>query len=98
MIGGNRVCVVMPACNAGKTLRNTAVEIDRTLVDDIIVVDDASKDETLSVARDLGLHVVVHPSNRGYGGKAPAARAGLIGRPRQLRSLGGCPLRNPSNP
>ena len=68
MISGSRVCVVMPAYNAGATLRRTAVEIDRTLIDDVIVVDDASKDDTRSVARELGLHVLVHPRNRGYGG------------------------------
>ena len=67
MIGGNRVCVVMPAYNAAKTLRRTAAEIDRALVDDVIVVDDASKDDTLAVARELGLHVLVHRKNRGYG-------------------------------
>jgi glycosyltransferase involved in cell wall biosynthesis len=68
MIGGRRVCVVMPAYNAEKTLRRTAAEIDRAVADDIILVDDHSKDETVSVARELGLHVVVHEKNRGYGG------------------------------
>ncbi len=68
MIGGKRVCVVMPAYNAASTLRRTTAEIDRTLVDDVLLVDDASKDETVAVARELGLHHVVHPRNRGYGG------------------------------
>lgn len=68
MIGGKRVCVVMPAYNAGKTLAQTVGELDRAVADDIIVVDDASRDETERVARDLGLHVIVHPRNRGYGG------------------------------
>jgi glycosyltransferase involved in cell wall biosynthesis len=68
MIGGQRVCVVMPAYNAGKTLRQTTAEIDRDLVDDIILVDDGSHDDTVSVARELGLHYLVHPRNRGYGG------------------------------
>jgi glycosyltransferase involved in cell wall biosynthesis len=68
MISGKRVCVVMPAYNAERTLRRTVAEIDRALVDDIIVVDDASNDRTAHVARELGLEVLVHPKNRGYGG------------------------------
>ncbi len=68
MIHGKRVCVVMPAYNAGRTLERTAAEIDRTLVDDVLVVDDASRDDTAIVARRLGLACIVHPKNRGYGG------------------------------
>ena len=68
MIGGKRVCVVMPAYNAEKTLERTAEELDRHVADDVIVVDDASRDATAEVGRRLGLHVVVHPRNRGYGG------------------------------
>ncbi len=68
MIGGRRVCVVMPAYNAEKTLRRTVAEIDRAVADDVILVDDQSNDQTVGVARELGLHVVVHEKNRGYGG------------------------------
>jgi glycosyltransferase involved in cell wall biosynthesis len=68
MIDGKRVCVVMPAYNAGRTLERTAAEIDRRLVDQVLVVDDASADETALVARRLGLPCIVHPRNRGYGG------------------------------
>src|SRR5512137_1467584 len=68
MIGGKRICVVMPAYNAARTLEATSAEVDRTLVDDVILVDDASRDGTVPLARDLGLHHIVHPSNRGYGG------------------------------
>ena len=68
MITGKRVCVVMPAYNAEKTLAQTVAELDRSIADDVIVVDDASHDETERVARELGLHVIVHPRNRGYGG------------------------------
>ncbi len=68
MIGGLRVCVVMPAYNAAKTLAQTVAEIDRTVADDIVLVDDVSHDNTVEVARALGLHYVVHPWNRGYGG------------------------------
>jgi len=68
VISGLRVCVVMPAYNAAKTVRRTVAEIDRAVADDVILVDDQSKDETVRVAQELGLHVVVHPKNRGYGG------------------------------
>jgi len=68
MIAGKRVCVVMPAYNAEATLRRTVAEIDRAIADDVIVVDDASLDRTAAVARELGLDVIVHPRNRGYGG------------------------------
>ncbi len=68
MISRKRVCVVMPAYNAEKTLAQTVEEIDRSVADDVIVVDDASRDATIEVARRLGLHTIVHPKNRGYGG------------------------------
>ncbi len=68
MLSEKRVCVVMPAYNAEKTLEQTVDEIDRSIVDDIILVDDASHDATTAVAARLGLHTIVHPSNRGYGG------------------------------
>src|SRR5574340_220160 len=68
MITGKRVCVVMPAYNAGKTLAQTVAELDRTVADDIILVDDASHDDTEQVARSLGVHTIVHPKHRGYGG------------------------------
>ena len=68
MVSGQRVCVVMPAYNAAKTLRSTVAEIGRDLVDDVLLVDDSSSDDTVRVARELGLHHVVHPRNRGYGG------------------------------
>ena len=68
MISGQRVVVVMPAYNAEKTVERTVAEIDRAVADDIILVDDQSKDGTVAEARRLGLHVLVHPKNRGYGG------------------------------
>jgi glycosyltransferase involved in cell wall biosynthesis len=60
--------VVLPAFNAEKTLVRTVDDIDRQIVDDIILVDDASSDRTVEVARDLGIATVQHPQNRGYGG------------------------------
>jgi glycosyltransferase involved in cell wall biosynthesis len=68
MLAGKRVCVVMPAYNAEATLRRTVAEIDRTIVDDVILVDDASVDRTVAIARELGVHYLVHLVNRGYGG------------------------------
>jgi glycosyltransferase involved in cell wall biosynthesis len=68
VLNGKRICVVMPAYNAEATLRQTVAEIDRSVADDIVLVDDASSDRTVAVARELGVHHVVHPENRGYGG------------------------------
>ena len=63
-----KIVVVMPAYNAEATLVRTYQEIDRGIVDEVILVDDASRDRTVEVARRLGLRVLVHPRNRGYGG------------------------------
>jgi glycosyltransferase involved in cell wall biosynthesis len=68
MIRNKKVVIVMPAYNAEKTLRDTYAEVPRDIVDDIILVDDASKDETVKVAKELGIRTIVHPENRGYGG------------------------------
>ena len=62
-----RVAVVMPAYNAEKTLARTYADIPKDAVDDVILVDDASVDGTTEQARKLGLHVVRHDRNRGYG-------------------------------
>src|SRR3989338_2870847 len=63
-----KVIVVLPAYNAGATLRRTVDAIPKNTVDDIILVDDKSRDDTLAVARRLGLKTFAHPENRGYGG------------------------------
>jgi glycosyltransferase involved in cell wall biosynthesis len=62
-----KVVVVMPAMNAARTLQATVEAIPRELVDEIVLVDDASSDETLELARRLPLHVLWHPHNAGYG-------------------------------
>jgi glycosyltransferase involved in cell wall biosynthesis len=67
VIHGRKVAVVLPAYNAERTLRQTITEIPEGLVDDLILVDDASWDRTVEVARELGLHTVVHDHNQGYG-------------------------------
>jgi glycosyltransferase involved in cell wall biosynthesis len=63
-----KVVVVLPAYNAEKTLGPTLDDIPKEWVDEILLVDDASRDGTVALARTLGLRVVVHPENRGYGG------------------------------
>jgi glycosyltransferase involved in cell wall biosynthesis len=67
MIADQRICVVLPAYNAGRTLEATFKEIPLQVVDDIILVDDASTDDTLAVADRLGIFTVTHDRNKGYG-------------------------------
>jgi glycosyltransferase involved in cell wall biosynthesis len=62
------VYVVMPAYNAAKTLEQTHASIPEGVVSTILLVDDHSADETVRIARDLGLELIVHPHNVGYGG------------------------------
>ena len=62
-----RIAIVLPAFNAARTLRDVVEGIPAGVADDLILVDDASEDETVAIARDLALHVVRHPTNRGYG-------------------------------
>lgn len=68
MILGRKIVVVMPAYNAGRTLEQTVAEIPAEYVDEIVLVDDGSHDDTVAQARALGLTTIVHPKNRGYGG------------------------------
>jgi len=68
MIEGKKIVVVLPAYHAGKTLERTVAEIPPGIVDEVICVDDASADDTVAVARRLGLRTFVHAQNLGYGG------------------------------
>ena len=69
MYNDKKVIVVMPAYNAASTLEKTYREIPFDLVDEVILCDDASSDDTVVRARDLGItNVIVHDSNKGYGG------------------------------
>jgi len=67
MLNGKRIVVVMPAYNAARTLRQTYDEVPRDVVDEVILVDDASRDATVAIARELGIRYVVHQKNAGYG-------------------------------
>lgn len=64
----HKVVAVMPAYNAESTLAATLADVPAGSVDEIILVDDGSKDRTVQVAREMGLTVIEHPQNRGYGG------------------------------
>src|SRR5437868_5502288 len=68
MLAGKRIAVMMPAYNVCATVERTWAELPFPLVDDVILVDDGSSDGTGEVARKLGIHVVRHETNRGYGG------------------------------
>ncbi len=80
MLSGRRVGVVMPAYNAALTLRRTVAELDLSVVDDVLLVDDASGDDTVAVARELGLHHVAHPRNLGYGANQKTCYAEALAR------------------
>lgn len=67
MLLGQKICVIMPAYNAAKTLEKTYQEIPKDIVDRIILVDDFSQDKTVQVAKKLGLEVIQHQTNGGYG-------------------------------
>jgi glycosyltransferase involved in cell wall biosynthesis len=69
MIKDKKIVVVLPAYNASKTLEKTYAEIPFDIVDEVVLVDDNSPDETIDVAHKLGIkHIIKHPANRGYGG------------------------------
>lgn len=69
MLNGRKICVILPAYNAGPALGKTYREIPFELVDEVVLVDDCSSDNTTEVAKELGIkHVIRHGSNKGYGG------------------------------
>lgn len=69
MLKGKKICVVLPAYNAAKTLEKTYSEIPFDIVDEVILTDDFSKDETVSVGKALGIrNIIEHQENQGYGG------------------------------
>ena len=69
MIKNKKIAVVLPAYNAAKTLEKTYKEIPFNIVDEVILVDDQSSDNTVALGRKLGIsHIIVHQQNTGYGG------------------------------
>lgn len=69
MINDKKIAVVLPAYNAEKTLEKTYNEIPFDIVDEVVLVDDLSKDETIAKGKELGIkHIIKHEKNRGYGG------------------------------
>src|SRR5262249_34385177 len=64
----HKIIAVMPAYNAEATLAATLADVPVGSIDEVILVDDGSSDRTVQVAREMGLTVIVHPANRGYGG------------------------------
>ena len=67
MINGKKVIVVLPAYNAERTLMATYEDIPKDIVDDMILVDDGSRDTTVEISKKLGIQTIIHPSNKGYG-------------------------------
>jgi len=68
MVSSPKVVIVMPAYNAAKTVKDTYEEISQKFRENIILVDDGSSDNTVEIAKNLGIRVIVHTQNLGYGG------------------------------
>ncbi len=69
MLCNKKIIVVMPSYNASRTLKNTFKEIPFDIVDEVVLVDDFSDDQTVKIAQELGIdHIIRHDQNRGYGG------------------------------
>ncbi len=73
MLHQKKIIVVMPAYNASRTLEATYRELPHDIIDDVILVDDGSRDDTQEQALGLGIHTIIHPVNRGYGGNQKTA-------------------------
>lgn len=78
MLNGKKIIVILPAYNAAKTLEMTWSEIPFDYVDDVVLVDDASRDDTAERARQLGIKTIVHTANRGYGGNQKTCYAEAV--------------------
>ena len=73
MYNGKKVIVVLPAYNAALTMGKTISEIPMDVVDELVLVDDNSTDNSIEVAQNLGIkHIIQHTVNRGYGGNQKA--------------------------
>ena len=79
-----RLVIVMPAYNAARTLERTYADIPHDVVERIILVDDVSRDETVEIAQHLGLDVIIHSQNRGYGGNQKTCYDAALAKARQI--------------
>jgi glycosyltransferase involved in cell wall biosynthesis len=80
VLAGLRVTVILPAYNAARTLERTYDEIPHDIVDEVILTDDASKDDTVALSQRLGIHTLVHDRNRGYGANQKTCYAAALAR------------------
>ncbi len=80
MLNQKRIAVVLPAYNASRTLERTVDEIPREIVDDIILTDDASSDDTSQISERLGLATIRHDRNMGYGGNQKTCYTAALAR------------------
>ena len=80
MINGQKVIVVLPAYNAEQTLERTLADVPPGVVDEFLLVDDASVDGTIARAESLGIPYILHPKNRGYGGNQKTCYAEALRR------------------
>jgi glycosyltransferase involved in cell wall biosynthesis len=80
MLANKKIAVVLPAYNAARTLKQTYEELPHDILDDIILIDDASKDATVEMARSLGIPTIRHDRNRGYGGNQKTCYAAALAR------------------
>ena len=80
MVARSKVAVVLPAYNAARTLERTYAEIPLDIVGDVILTDDASRDDTVEIAARLGIFVIRHDRNRGYGGNQKTCYAAALER------------------
>ena len=96
MLNSRRVAVVMPAYNAATTLAKTFAELDLDVIDEVVLVDDASTDQTITLARELGLEPISHERNLGYG-ETQLLKKALRGIIRET-DPGPPPLMSPTHP
>jgi len=80
MLDGHKIVAVLPAYHAEQTLERTYRALPLGIVDEVVLVDDASTDGTVELARSLGIHTVVHERNRGYGGNQKTCYATALER------------------
>ena len=80
MLAGKRITVILPAYNAARTLERTYAEIPLEIVDEVILTDDASTDDTVERAKKLGIHTLVHARNQGYGANQKTCYAAALAR------------------